>query len=247
MSPMRVRHVGQLAGAGLLLALAFSGAAYAAQSSSANYQVNEVFFGSGGALNDCSASYCAKESAGETAVGNTSSTNYQAQAGFNTERTPYLQFVINTGSQNIGTLSTGSTTTATASFSVKAYLSSGYVVQVESPGPANGSYTMLSPSTPTASAAGTEQFGMNLVANTSPVTFGANPNQAPSSAFGYGVAGSNYNTPNFYKFTNGDTIASSAKSSGETDYTISYIFNISNVTPGGIYTLNQVLVATATF
>jgi hypothetical protein len=49
---------------------------FASQSHSTNYQVNEIFFGGGGALNDCSTHYCAKESIGETAVGTTSSTNY---------------------------------------------------------------------------------------------------------------------------------------------------------------------------
>lgn len=244
---MRLRDYGRLLALSCVLALSCSGVALATQSASSHYQVNEVFFGAGGDLNDCSASYCAKESAGETGVGNTSSANYQAQAGFNTDRAPYLQFVVTGGSQSIGTLSTTTTQTATATFSVKAYLSSGYAVQVMGGGPTNGGYTMHSPSVPTSSAMGTEQFGMNLVANTSPKTFGSNPGQAPNATFSYGVASSGYNTPNYYKFVNGDTIASSSQSSGETDYTISYIFNVSNVTPGGAYTLRQILVATATF
>jgi hypothetical protein len=102
-------------------------------------------------------------------------------------------------------------------------------------------------STPTASIPGTEQFGMNLVANTSPITFGANPSQNPSSVFSFGAAASGYNTANLYKYVQGSTIASSNSSSGETDYTISYIYNISNSTPGGYYLFNDVLVATATF
>jgi len=48
-------------------------------------------------------------------------------------------------------------------------------------------------------------------------------------------------------YQKGDTIARATKSSGETDFTISYIFNTTNVTPGGTYTVNQVLVATSTF
>jgi hypothetical protein len=219
----------------------------AAQSASANYQVNEVFFGAGGDLNECSTSYCAKISAGETAVGNPSSSNYQAHAGFNTDRTPYLQFIVNGGNINIGVLSTGSATTTTATFSVKNYLSSGYSVVTVSNPPQNNSYTMHALSSPTASSAGTEQFGMNLVANTSPVTFGANPVQVPSSAFSYGAVASGYSTANLYQYNAGDTIAYSNSSSGETDYTISYIYNISNITPGGTYTFNDVLVATATF
>lgn len=225
----------------------FSGTAWAAQSSSPNYQIDEVFFGAGGALNACSPTYCSKQSLGETAVGNTASGHYQAQAGFNTNRGPYLQFTVNSSNQNLGTLSATATATATATFSVKSYLTHGYVVQTISPGPSNGSHTLASPGTPTTSAVGTEQFGINLVANTSPTSFGANVSQVPSSSFSFGVPASGYNTPNYYKYTQGDTIASSSVSSGESDFTISYIFNISNATPGGTYSLNQVLVATATF
>lgn len=228
----------------LLLAPA---AAMAAQSSSPSYQVNEVFFGAGGALQDCSPSYCSKQSVGETGVGSTSSTNYQAHAGFNTDRTPFLQFIVNGTSTDIGVLNTSSTTKTTATFSVKNYLSSGYqVVTVSSP-PKYNAYTMHNLSSPTASIPGTEQFGINLVANTSPATFGANPVQVPSSTFSFGAASPGYNTTNLYKYVPGDSIAYSNSSSGETDYTISYIYNISSITPGGTYSFNDVLVATATF
>jgi len=219
----------------------------AAQSASTNYQVNEVFFGAGGDLNECSTSYCAKIAAGETAVGNPSSTSYQAHAGFDTNRAPYLQFIVNAVNTNIGVLSTGSTTTTTATFSVKNYISSGYTVVTVSNPPINNAYTMHNLTSPTASSAGTEQFGINLVANTSPATFGSNPVQVPSSAFSYGAAAAGYNTANLYKYVPGNTIAYSNSSSGETDYTISYIYNISVLTAGGTYTFNDVLVATATF
>ena len=226
----------------------------AAESQSSNYQVNEVFFGTGGALNDCSTTYCAKEAIGETAVGDTSSANYQAHAGFNTDRSPYLQFIVNGTNTNVGGLSTGSTTTTTAIFSVKSYLARGYQVVTVSNPPSYNSYTMNALSSPTASSPGTEQFGMNLAQNSCSLThatcsgtFGAAPNQVPSSAFSFGQAASGYNTANEYQYVPGSTIAFSNSSSGETDYTISYIYNISNLTPGGTYTFNDVLVATATF
>jgi hypothetical protein len=244
---MRGKQILKLLCIGLFLLIAIPVTVHAAQSASTTYQVNEVFIGNGGELHACSATYCAKQSAGETGVGNTKSTTYQAQAGFNTNREPFLEFIVNGTNTDIGVLSTGSTTTTTATFSVKNYLSSGYsVVTVSSP-PKNNTYTMNALSSPTASSAGSEQFGMNLVANTSPVTFGANPSQNPSATFSFGAAAAGYNTPNFYKYVAGDTIASSTKSSGETDFTISYIYNISNLTPGGQYTFNDVLVASATF
>jgi hypothetical protein len=244
---MRVKQTVKWGVVATLAVLTVPIAALAAQSSSSNYQVNEVFFGAGGALNNCSSNYCSKQSLGETAVGNPSSANYQAHAGFNTDRTPYLQFIVNGTSTDIGVLSSSSTSTTTATFSVKSYLSSGYQVVTISNPPKNNATTMHNLTSPTSSIPGTEQFGINLVANTSPTTFGANPVQVPSNAFSYGAAASGYDTTNLYKYVPGDTIAYSDSSSGETDYTISYIYNISNVTPGGTYDFNDVLVATATF
>lgn len=243
----------------VLMALAQGGVASAsctaeAQSCSSSYQVNEVYFGAGGQLNACSTGptgYCAKEAAGELTVGNTKGSAYQAQAGFNTLRTPYLQFVVNITSLNVGVLQTGTTSTGTAAFSVKSYLSSGYVVVNASSGPNNGNHTLASPSSPTVSNSSTEQFGINLVKNTGctglPATLGGDPLQVPSATYSFGAAASGYNTPCQFKYVNGDTIASSSSSSGETDYTISYIFNITATTPGGTYTMNHVLVATPTF
>jgi len=228
--------------------------ATAQQSSSAHYQVNEVFFGAGGDLQDCSATYCAKESVGEIGVGNTKSTNYQAQGGFNTDRAPYIAFSVSSSSADLGVLTTSAAATTTAAFSVKAYLASGYIVQIASPPPANNAptpHTLTALTTPTASHAGTEQFGMNLVANTTgcgaPITFGASPVQVPSSSFSFGGAASNYNTCGLFKYAQGDTVASSTQSSGETDYTASYIYNVSNLTPDGVYTYNGIFVATATY
>jgi hypothetical protein len=219
----------------------------AAQSSSTNYQVNEVFFGSGGELNACSTNYCSKQSAGEVTVGNTKSTNFQAQGGFNTDRQPYIQFVVNQTNLDLGTLSPASTKTATSTFSVKAYLSHGYSVINASDPPTNGSYTMSAMTVPAASTVGTEQFGINLVANTSPISFGANPTFSPDNTFSFGQVALDYSNPNTFKYAKNDTVAYSTASSSTTNYTISYIFNISNVTPGGSYVLHHVLVATATY
>lgn len=230
--------------------IALNPLAYAQQSSSAHYSVDEVYFGTGGELNACSTNYCSKQAAGETGVGASSSTNYKSQAGFNTDRTPYLSFIVTGGTTDLGVLSTGSASTATATFSVKTYLAGGYVVQTVSDPPKNSlpnQPTLTALSTPTASSPGTEQFGINLVANTSPTSFGSNPIQVPDSTFSFGAAATGYNTANLFKYVKGDTVAQSTKSSGETDYTISYLFNISNVTAAGQYTFNHVLVATSTF
>jgi hypothetical protein len=219
-----------------------------AQTSSPKYQLSEVFFGSGGELNACSTNFCSKQSAGELAAGNTKSANYQAQAGFNTKREPYLQMITSNTTTNLGTLSPNTSATATANFSVSTYLAHGYAVVNGSNPPQNSGYTMHNLSSPTASSVGQEQFGINLEANTSPTTFGAVPSSTPTSgSFSYGIVDANYNTANLFMYTRGSVVALSTQSTSFTNYTISYLFNISHTTPGGSYIFNHVLIVTSTY
>ena len=230
--------------------------AYAAQSNSANFQVNEVFMGSGGELHACGTAYCSKQSAGEIAAGNMAGTAFKAHGGFNTDREPYLAFSVAGSSTDLGTLSTVGTATTTATFAVKTYLASGYVVQFASDPPTNNStspHAMSTPATPTASAVGTEQFGINLVQNltscspAAPANFGNDPVQVPDNTFSFGTVNANYNTCGKFMYQKGDALASSSRSTGETDYTISFIYNIGVTTPDGQYTFNGTLVATSTY
>ncbi len=231
----------------LIPATAAASCASGAQTCSTSYQVNEAFFGAGGELNACSTNYCSKQAAGETGVGNTASTNFQAQGGFNTNREPYIEFTVSNSNVNLGSLTPTATQTTNATFSVKAYLSHGYTVINASSPPTNNGYTMQALAVPTTSSAGTEQFGINLVANTVPTTFGANPVQVPDNTFSFGQVAASYSSTNLYKYVKGDVVALSSASSSYTNYTVSYIFNVSNVTPGGTYTFHHVLVATATY
>lgn len=225
---------------------------------SPNYKVNQVFFGNGGTLDMSSPSYQSNGSVGALGVGGSSSSNYKIHAGFNTNRTPYLQFIVNGTNIDLGVLSPTATSTAISTFSVKDYLSSGYVVQTDSPPPTYDGHSLSPLSSPAAPSPGTEQFGMNLVANTTPSSLSglsSNPVQKPDSTFGFGTVNPSvcskvspgYDIPNQYKYVNGDIIAASCQSSGETDYTISYIFNVSSTTPAGAYTFHHILIATATY
>lgn len=235
-----------------LFVLAFAPVASAARSSSTNYSVDETFFGAGGELNACSTAYCAKQAAGEIAAGNTAGTAFRAQAGFNTNREPYLALSVAGSSVDLGYLSPFGTATTEATFAVKTYLASGYVVTLASDPPTNRSgYSLNTPSSPTASAVGTEQFGINLVRNlttcTAPANFGQDPVQVPDNTFSFGTIATGYDTCGLFKYVKGDTVASSNKSSGETDYTMSFIYNISATTPDGLYEFNGTLVATSTY
>ena len=218
---------------------------------SSSYGVDEVFMGSGGVNDASSASYRARASLGDTGVGNSGSANFQAYGGFTTTPDPYIELNATTSSTDLGYLSTGSTATTTTTFSVRTYLASGYVVVNGSNPPTatsgSASHTLAALSSPTAATPGTEQFGVNLVANTAPGTFGANPVQIPDASYSFGTAATGYNTANQYKYVKGDIIASSTKSSGFTQYTVSYIYNIATETPAGQYNFNHVIVATSTY
>jgi hypothetical protein len=222
---------------------------FAADSSSANYSVDQVFMGTGGELNACSAHYCSKQTAGEIAAGNTASNAFKAQAGFNTDRNPYLAFSVAGSNVDLGTISEFGTATANATFAVKTYLAQGYAVTLASDPPVNqsGGHIINGIASPKTPSVGTEEFGVNLVQNTNPISYGAPPVQVPDNTFSFGTVAAGYNTANNYKYVKGDVIASSNQSSGETDYTMSFIYNISHITPAGTYVYSGVLVATSTF
>lgn len=218
-----------------------------AQSSSSNYKIEESYIGPGGQLDSSSSSYEARASLGDTGVGYGESANFALWSGYTTTGDPYLEMVVPAATEDMGTLSTTTTGTADHTFYVRTYLASGYTVTSYSEPPTNNSYSLTNLTTPTASNQGTEQFGINLVANTVPATFGANPTQYPDSTFGFGYAAAGYNTANLYKYVKGDAIARSDSSSGRTDYTISYIINMQPLTPGGVYVMKHNLIATSTF
>lgn len=246
-------------GLAVLITMVISAGQVSAQYQSSNYKANEVFFGSGGDTGQSSTSYKAQASVGGIGSGQYSSANYQAFAGFLTPGDPFLEMQIDTaGPVNLGALQSTSTATGIAQFHVRAYLDGGYTVQTISGGLSSSgpnSHTITNMSTTAASVIGQEQFGINLVQNTSPAGFGSNPSPQPNSAFAFGQAASGYSTQNQYKYNPGDTIACSgtggtcgnASGWGETIFTISYIANIGPITPAGYYSMVQDLVAVPTY
>lgn len=215
-----------------------------AQHVSPSYQVEETQFGAGGELDASSPSYKAQSSLGSLGVDPTTGTLYKAYSGFLTPNEPFLEMTVTTSLVNLGTLDTATAKTGTANFSVRAYTNSGYTVTtVSSPPTAAGGFTLSPMTSQGASAAGTEQFGINLRANTSPATFGADPSPQPDSSFADGQAATGYSTVNQYKYNTGDVIANSNTSGwGLTIFTISYIANINSITEAGSYSMDHDLV-----
>lgn len=226
----------------------FSGAALAQQgSSSTNYELDEVFLGPGGTRDTSSDNYNAEGTVGDLGVGESESGSYNLLAGFTTDAEPTLAFVVNSTSVDLGELSTNETATTTGSFSVGAYNADNIVVQTLSEPPTNNEHVLTPLTSAAAAQTGTEQFGMNLRANTSPENFGADPVQVPDGSFSFASATNGYETANQFKYNQNDIIVQSNRSSGQTDFTISYIFNVDNLTPGGAYNFRHDLVATSAY
>lgn len=214
-----------------LLVVGSAGTAWAQTSSSDSYQVTETQFSSGSTLESCSGSYCARATIGDGG-GFAEGPNNTASFGPITPDEPMLEVIVNPGESNLGVLTTEQTATKTTTVQIRNYLSEGYTLQITGDPPGYANHKLATPSTPTASTPGTEQFGINVVANTAP-TVGANPVQVPSGEFSFGSVTANYATPNLFMYNNGDVVARSTSSSGRTDYTISMIVNVSNSTPAG--------------
>jgi hypothetical protein len=211
---------------------------------SANYRFDESTIGTNTLFESSSTNYTGTSAFGDLNVGTASSTNYQLQAGSQTSGDPALTFSIDNSTANFGSFSATESTVSTATFSVINYTSYGYVVQITGDAPTNGAHVIDPLPSATAPMTGTEQFGINLVANTLPSSIGANPDNGD---FGFGEVEDDYDDPNVYRFVSGDIIASAPQSSGETSYTITYLVNVEALTPGGRYDANQSLVVTGTY
>lgn len=223
----------------LLLTAAFvvvsAGTAIATTSSSLHYQAVDQEFGSTTTDETCSASYCARASIGSLSVGEASSATSTARFGTITDSEPRLEVIIDDGVSNLGVLTTQGTATKTTIVRVLTYLSSGYILQIVGDPPSYEGHTLNTPSVPTDSSPGTEQFAINATANSDP-DVGVSPIQVPSGETSFGFVETNYNQINKFMYISGDTVARSNSASGRTDYTISMIVNISNLTPAGHYT-----------
>ena len=247
-----MNHVHRVVAVGLFMFvwLAVGDLVVLAQGESNSFRIDESFIGPGSNLESSSDNFSTE--AGQSAVGNTgavesASDNFQTQGGSETTSDPSLTCELDAASFDFGGFSTAATATANVTFRVLNYTSYGYTVSILGDPPTMGSHILSALSSNTTSQEGVEQFGMNLVANTDPIVFGAFPVQVPSTEFSSGDATPNYSTSNEYRYVEGESIAAASESSGRTDYTISYIINVSNDTPGGTYTTDQTVLCTGTY
>jgi len=216
----------------ILTVFLFIGNAVSAETSvSPSYQMTESQFGTGSSLESCSTGYCARVSIGNDSQTSSSTSTELGQVKY-TE--PMLEMVVESGPSNLGSLTTERTGTKVMKVKIRNYLSGGYMLQIIGESPKYQGHNLETSDNIIESLPGTEQFGINVVKNTIPEV-GENPLLQPGDGDGISFVKPGYNTPNVYKYVNGDTIAASQENTGGADYTISMIVNISNSTPAGHY------------
>jgi len=197
--------------------------------SSSNYQIWIDTLGSGGGRS-ASGNYQIDSNISIQTGDISESANFREKTAFYAiEAEPTVGFNIQSVALNFGQLSKSSTAYSSHTFSAYTNAKSGYTIRVYGQPLNNGDYTIQAIGVPAVdSKPGTEQFGMNLVANAVPIV-GENPSG------GIGQAAENYNIANKFSFQEGDVIAYAESFTYQTDYTVSVIVNINEQTPAGFY------------
>ncbi len=144
---------------------------------------------------------------------------------------------------DFGEFSSTTATGVTSQMSVATNDGTGYNAFVTGQTMTSGTNIIPALTTQTASSPGTSQFGINLRANSSP-SVGSNPQVGPVAS---GVPDANYNTPNIFRFVNGERVASATTSTGFNRYTISYLVNVSADQAPGLYATTLTYTAVASF
>lgn len=144
--------------------------------------------------------------------------------------------------RDMGQLNPADTLTAQSQMAVGTNASAGFVIVAEGGLPSAGTNVINSPTQPALSQKGTNQFGINLVANSNP-SVGNNPEGNWTNA----IVAPGYDQPNRYKYQTGDIVAYSPNVSLMRKFTVSYILNSSPKLRAGVYSTTINFIATGRF
>ena len=143
---------------------------------------------------------------------------------------------------DMGQLSAQSTLLAQSQMAVGTNASGGFAITANGNPMSAGTNVIDSPATPTPSQQGTNQFGINLVANNEPVVGGD-----PVGTWANAAPSPDYSIPNKYKYVPGDVVASSPGVSLMKKFTVSYIVNSNENLRAGVYTTTITYIASGRF
>lgn len=148
----------------------------------------------------------------------------------------------NTFYTDMGVLSSQSTLAAQSQMAVGTNASGGFAITANGTPMSAATNVIDSPSIPTQSTLGKNQFGINLVANSEPA-IGNDPEGDWTNAIaspGYGIA-------NKFMYVPGDVVAYSPNVSLMKKFTVSYILNASPGLRAGVYTTTMTFIASGRF
>ncbi|MEO6513788.1 MAG: hypothetical protein ABIR37_03800 [Candidatus Saccharimonadales bacterium] len=142
---------------------------------------------------------------------------------------------------NFGNFLTSSAKTATTEMVTATNAGSGFNITVNGPTLTSGNNVIPAMAAQDVSRPGVSQFGLNLVANTTP-SVGVNP-----QGTGLATVTPGYSNPDLYKYVSGDTIATRTDSDEFKKFTVSYVVNISAAQPVGVYVTTLSYICLANF
>lgn len=143
---------------------------------------------------------------------------------------------------DMGTLDPTQTLTAHSQMAVGTNASGGFAITANGGAPSAGTNAINSLQNPTVNTPGINQFGINLVANDSPVV-GSDPEGQWANA----LPAPDYSIPNRYKYVSGDVVAFSPNVSLMKKFTVSYILNSQPNLRAGVYSTTITFVASGRF
>ena len=143
---------------------------------------------------------------------------------------------------DMGSLSKDNTLTAQSQFAVGTNATAGFVVTANGGSLTSGTSIIDGSTVPSQSKLGSNQFGINLVANTQ-LSVGHDPEGTWMNA----LPTTDYAQPNLYKYVSGDAIASSPNVSLIKKFTVSYIVNVNPSLKAGVYTTTINYIASGRF
>lgn len=220
-----------------------------ARSTSESYIIFGDVFSAGGTSTSTSNTYSLHDTIGEAAILSATSTSasYGIKAGF--QELYADQFITLTlesstsATVSFGTLSAAAANVGSHTMQVSSNAANGIVVTVSGATLTSGANTITAiGSSAAASSVGTEQFGINLVDNTSPNVGATASGTAPILA-----VANQYNLADNFAFTSGATIATSTAAINTTNLVVSYLVNIASNTEAGTYSTTLTYSATANF
>jgi hypothetical protein len=152
-----------------------------------------------------------------------------------------LTFTLASATVALGALTTATTGSGTSTMTASTNGTTGYAISVNGATLTSGSNTITALAANTASTQNSSQFGINLMANTTPSVGTA------KSGSGSGLPAANYNTADSFRFVTGETVASASAATNSNTYTVSYIANVPGSQAAGAYSTALTYIATATF